>query len=266
MNLSGSTAWVTGAARGLGRHFALELLRAGARVAAGDVDHPGLRQLRRDAGERAGELLAAPLDVTVEDSVCSFVATASERFGAPRVVINNAGILRDGLLVERDGDQVRRLPARQWDHVLRTNLTGCFLVAREAVARMLQANQGGVVVNVSSLARSGNAGQSSYAASKAGLDACTRTWALELAPHGVRVGGVAPGLIDTPMLEDIAPDRRRALIGSTPAGRAGRPDEVWQAVRFIIECDFFNGRTIEVDGGAAMGGTAAPQQRGGTST
>jgi 3-oxoacyl-[acyl-carrier protein] reductase len=253
MRLDSCTALVTGAARGLGQHFALQLLGAGARVAAGDVDNPGMRDLRRQAAELPGELLVAPLDVTVEDSVRDFVAAAVDSFGAPTVVINNAGILRDGVLVEREGEAVRRLPAAQWERVLRTNLTGGFLVAREAAARMVEAREGGVIVNISSLARAGNAGQSNYAASKAGLDACTRTWALELAPYGIRVVGVAPGVIDTPMLADIAPQALQALVDAIPVGRVGRPEEIWQAVRFIIECDFFNGRTIAVDGGASMG-------------
>lgn len=253
MKLDGCIALVTGAASGLGRHFTHELLGAGARVAAGDLDQPGLRELRREAADLPGELLVTPLDVTVEESVRAFVAAAVERFGVPTVVINNAGILRDGVLVEPDGAGVRRLPTPQWDRVLRTNLTGGFLVAREAAARMVEAGVRGVIVNISSLARAGNPGQSNYAASKAGLDACTRTWALELAPYGIRVGGVAPGVIDTPMIGHIAPQALAALVDAIPLGRVGRPEEVWQAVRFAVECDFFNGRTVEVDGGASLG-------------
>jgi 3-oxoacyl-[acyl-carrier protein] reductase len=110
----------------------------------------------------------------------------------------------------------------------------------------------GVIVNISSLARSGNEGQSVYAASKAGLDAATRTWALELARHHIRVAAIAPGVIDTPILENISDEARAALLAGIPVGRFGTPEEVWLALRFILECSFFTGRVIEVDGGARM--------------
>jgi 3-oxoacyl-[acyl-carrier protein] reductase len=126
-------------------------------------------------------------------------------------------------------------------------------MAREVAARMLENEvRPAVIVNISSLARSGNAGQSGYSASKAGLDACTRSWARELGPYGIRVGSVAPGVIDTPILDGISEEALGVLIGSIPIGRIGVPEEVWLAVRFVIECEFFTGRTLEVDGGALL--------------
>jgi 3-oxoacyl-[acyl-carrier protein] reductase len=128
-------------------------------------------------------------------------------------------------------------------------------MAREFVARALErGTRPAVIVNISSLARAGNAGQGSYSASKAALDATTRTWALELGGAGIRVAGVAPGVIDTPILEGISEAAMEKLLAAIPLGRIGRPEEVWQAVRFVLECEFFTGRTVEVDGGAAMGG------------
>ena len=122
------------------------------------------------------------------------------------------------------------MPTAQWRSVIDVNFTGPYLVTREVVAQMLERDvRPGLVVNISSISGAGNAGQSNYAASKAGLDALTRTWSLELAPHGIRVAGIAPGLIDTPMTERI---------------------EIWQSLRFPIECDFFTGRTVSVDGDA----------------
>jgi 3-oxoacyl-[acyl-carrier protein] reductase len=109
-----------------------------------------------------------------------------------------------------------------------------------------------VVVNLSSIARAGNPGQSNYAASKAGLDACTRTWALELARHGIRVGVVAPGVTETGFLEGFSEEALAHLRAAIPLARLARPRDIWQAVRFIVECDFFTGRTVEVDGGASM--------------
>jgi 3-oxoacyl-[acyl-carrier protein] reductase len=169
------------------------------------------------------------------------------------VLVNNAGILRDGVLVHVAGESQRKLPLAMWQRVLEVNLTGPFLLAREVASRMIADGCGGVIVNISSLARSGNPGQSSYAASKAGLDACTRTSALELAQHHIRVGGVAPGVIDTPLVRDISDEALARLRSEIPLGELGAPHHVWQALKMIIECEFFTGRTIEVDGGARLG-------------
>jgi len=254
MKLQEVRAIVTGAANGLGRCFSLSLLEAGAQVAAGDVDGAGLRQLRTDAEGLPGLLTVAGLDITEEESIGRFFAQVAAELGGANVLINNAGVLRDGLLVTGVGNAARWLPAVQWRSVLEVNLTGQFLMARELAVRMIERGAApGVIVNISSLARTGNAGQSSYSASKAGLDAAMRSWSLELAPHGIRVGSIAPGVIDTPILEGISGEALRKLQEGIPLGRIGRPEEVWLAVRFILECDFFTGRTIEIDGGAAMG-------------
>jgi 3-oxoacyl-[acyl-carrier protein] reductase len=246
-------AVVTGAARGLGRHFTLSLLREGAGVVAGDVNGAGLRALKAEAEPLPGALTVSVVDVASEPAVAAFVDLAERELGAVNVLVNNAGILRDGLLVTWEQGAARKLPLTQWQKVLDVNLTGPFLMAREVAARMIEKATPGVIVNVSSLARSGNQGQSNYAASKAGLDACTRTWALELAPHGIRVAGVAPGVIETPILDGISDAALASLAAGIPLGKIGAPDDVWQAVRFILGCDFFTGRTLEVDGGASMG-------------
>jgi 3-oxoacyl-[acyl-carrier protein] reductase len=253
MNLNEAQAVVTGAARGLGRHFALALAREGARVVAGDVNAAGLRSLKSEAESLPGALTVSTLDIANEASVGTFMELAARELPALNVLVNNAGVLRDGVLVSREEGAVRKLPLLQWGKVLEVNLTGQFLMAREVAARMIEGGRRGVIVNISSLARSGNVGQSNYSASKAGLDACTRTWGLELAQHGIRVGGVAPGVIDTPILEGISGPALSELLQGIPLGRMGTPDEVWQAVRFILTCEFFTGRTIEVDGGASMG-------------
>jgi 3-oxoacyl-[acyl-carrier protein] reductase len=249
MEISQVRAVVTGGARGLGRHFVKELARLGAQVVACDLDSAGLRRLR---DEVEGVTVVA-VDVAVEAAVCELVAGAHHRMGTINVLINNAGILRDGLLVAREASGERKLPLGLWQRVLDVNLTGAYLMAREVGARMIADKIPGTIINISSLARSGNPGQSSYAASKAGLDACTRTWALELAQYGIRVGGVAPGVIDTPIVNDIAEEAMRSLIAGIPLERIGAPKDVWKAVQMIIECEFFTGRTIEVDGGARMG-------------
>jgi 3-oxoacyl-[acyl-carrier protein] reductase len=253
MNLPDLSIIVTGAARGLGRCFAWELARAGAQVAVGDVDDDGVMALADEAltARLPGKIHAWKLDVSEEGAVRTFIAAAVERLGQVNGLVNNAGILRDGLLVAREGDAVRRLPVAQWNAVIATNLTGPFLMAREVAAHMLERGvRPGVIVNISSVTRAGNPGQSNYAAAKAGLDADTRTWALELAPHGIRVGGIAPGVVDTPILENLDAAHQRELFAKVPLGRIGRPEEMWLALRFILECDYFTGRVIDVDGGA----------------
>lgn len=255
MRLEEVRAIVTGGARGLGKCFALSLAAAGARVMAGDIDRAGLRQLKGEAEGLPGALAVAGLDVAEEESVAQFFAAADAHLEGGNVLLNNAGILRDGRLASGEGTEVARYPTVQWQKVLDVNLYGPFLMAREFVARALErGTRPAVVVNISSLARVGNAGQGSYSASKAALDAATRTWALELGGAGIRVAGVAPGVIDTPILEGISEEAMEKLLAAIPLGRIGRPEEVWQAVRFVLECDFFTGRIVEVDGGAAMGG------------
>jgi 3-oxoacyl-[acyl-carrier protein] reductase len=253
MRLEDVRAIVTGAASGLGRRFALELLGAGAAVAAVDVNGAGLDGLARECAAHGNRLATLTADVTDEAAVKAFVRDAGERLGGVNVLVNNAGVLLDGLLVKEEGGWVKRLPAVQWRRVLEVNLTGPFLVAREVAAALLERGDGGgVIVNLSSLTRVGNVGQSCYAASKAGLDAATRTWALELAPHGIRVAGIAPGVIETPILDNISADARAQLLAGIPMGRFGTPHEVWLTLRYILECDYFTGRVVDVDGGAEV--------------
>ncbi|MSP17059.1 MAG: SDR family oxidoreductase [Myxococcales bacterium] len=239
---------VTGAARGMGAHFATRLAEAGARVAAGDVDEAGLTAL-------PSGVLRRRLDVADEADCCAFVAWAHEALGGLNALVNNAGILRDGLLVKQDRSTgaVVRLPKAQWDAVLAVNLTGATLMAREVVAKMVETGtRPGVIVNMASLARYGNRGQSNYVAAKAALAANTVTWAREFGAFGIRVGAIAPGMIETPMTQGMNQKAKDALVAAVPVGRIGLPEDIWRAVQFVLECDYFNGRTIDVDGGLAM--------------
>lgn len=257
MRLGDVHAIVTGAAGGLGSRFALELAKAGARVAGGDGNAAGLRALRGQIAAAGGQPpVLGRLDVADESSVRQFVELAAAEMGGVNVLINCAGILRDGLLIRQDGQQLHALTLSQWRKVIDVNLTGCFLMVREVASLMISRREPeGVIVNLSSIARAGNPGQSNYAASKAGLDAAMRTWALELAPHRIRVASIAPGVARTAFLDEISETALQELIESTPLGRAAEPDEIWMAARFIIENGFFTGRTLEVDGGASMGCT-----------
>jgi 3-oxoacyl-[acyl-carrier protein] reductase len=239
---------VTGAARGMGAHFVHRLVEAGASVAAVDVDEEGLAALPKSVARQR-------LDVTDEHACETFVAHCREHFGEVNALVNNAGIIRDGLLVKRDktSGEVRTLSTADWNAVLAVNLTGAMFMTRAVVADMVEhETRPGVIVNVSSVSRHGNRGQSNYVATKAAMAANTVTWAREFARYGIRVGAVAPGMIETPMTQGMNQKARDALVAAIPVGRIGEPEDIWLAVRFILECDYFNGRTLDVDGGLVM--------------
>ena len=255
MNLSSLKIIVTGAAQGMGAHFARRLAEAGAQVAAGDVKEELLAELVASAKGLPGKIHARKLDVSNEADVTGFVDWAAGAMGGLNGLINNAGILRDGLLVKKDRTtgEITKLTKDQWDAVIGVNLTGAMLMLRETVARMVATEQGpGVVVNMSSVARHGNRGQSNYTSAKAALAANTVTWSREFAPFKIRVGAVAPGMVETPMTQGMNQKARDALVAAIPVGRIGLPEDLWLAVKFVLECDYFNGRTIDVDGGMSM--------------
>ena len=248
MNLKDLKIIVTGAAQGMGAHFAGKLIEAGAQVAAGDVNEAGLAALPAGVHRRR-------LDVSNEADVVAFVTWAREAMGGLNGLVNNAGIIRDGLLVKRDRTTgaVTRFPTESWNAVLGVNLTGATWMVRETVAQMVETeSRPGVIVNLSSISRFGNRGQSNYVAAKAALAANTVTWAREFAQYGVRVGAVAPGMIETPMTQGMNQKARDALVAAVPCGRVGLPEDIWLAVKFVLECDYFNGATVDVNGGLVM--------------
>ncbi len=246
---------VTGSARGMGRHFCVRLAEAGAQVAAGDVDEAGLASLVEETKALKGKVHARKLNVADEGEIGAFVDWAHTAMGGLNSLINNAGILRDGLLVKksRDTGEVTKLTKEQWDAVIAVNLTGATFMVRDVVAKMATTGQKpGVIVNISSVARHGNRGQSNYSAAKAALAANTFTWAREFAPFGVRVAAIAPGMIETPMTQGMNQKARDALVAAIPVGRIGLPEDIWLGVKFCLECDYANGRTYDVDGGLTM--------------
>ncbi|MGB5222316.1 MAG: SDR family NAD(P)-dependent oxidoreductase [Polyangiales bacterium] len=179
---------VTGGASGLGEHFAKQLLAAGAEVAVGDVNEEGLAALPKGIHRRK-------LNVADRDDIASFVPWAAEQMGGLNALINNAGVIRDGLWVgkSRTTGEIRRMSREDWDLVIAINLTGACFMVQEVVAHMIEHEEPGVIVNISSIARHGNRGQTNYVAAKAALAANTRTWMKEFAPYGIRVAAVAPG-------------------------------------------------------------------------
>ena len=249
MELKDCKIIVTGGAQGMGAYFATQLHAAGAQVAVGDVNEDAMAKLPEGIHRRR-------LNVTDENDVISFVAWAAEQMGGVNSLINNAGIIRDGLVVKksRDTGEITKMSLEQFQSVIDVNLTGAFLMARELIAWMVgNDQQGGVIVNMSSIARHGSRGQTNYTATKAALAANTVTWMREFSRSKVRVGAIAPGMIETPMTQGMNQKARDALVAGIPVGRIGVPDDIWKAVKFIIECDYFNGRTIDVDGGGSMG-------------
>jgi len=255
MQLSSLKIIITGAAQGMGAHFARRLAEAGAQVAAGDVKEEGLAALVESSHGLPGKIHARKLDVSSEADVGAFVDWAHGAMGGLNALVNNAGILRDGLLVKKDRTTgaITKMTKDQWDAVIGVNLTGATFMVRDVVAKMVATEQKpGVIVNMSSIARHGNRGQSNYVSAKAALAANTLTWSREFASFGIRVGAVAPGMIETPMTQGMNQKARDALVANIPVGRIGLPEDIWLAVRFVLECDYFDGRTIDVDGGLAM--------------
>ncbi len=255
MKLSELKIIVTGGAQGMGAHFALRLAEAGAQVAVGDVKEDGLAALAESTRGLPGAVHTRRLDVANEADVGAFVDWAHGAMGGLNGLVNNAGILRDGLLVRKDRTTgaITKLSKEQWDAVIGVDLTGATFMVRDVVAKMVATEQRpGVIVNMSSSARHGNRGQSNYSAAKAALAANTVTWMREFAPFGIRVGAVAPGMVETPMTSGMNQKARDALVANIPVGRIGVPEDLWLAVRFVLECDYFNGRTIDVDGGLVM--------------
>jgi 3-oxoacyl-[acyl-carrier protein] reductase len=238
---------VTGGASGLGEHFAKQLLAAGAQVAVGDVNEEGLAALPDGIHRRK-------LNVADQDDIASFVPWAAAQMGGLNGLINNAGIIRDGLWVgkSRTTGEIRRMSRDDWDMVIAVNLTGAALMLQEVVAHMIEQGEPGVIVNISSIARHGNRGQTNYVAAKAALAATTRTWMKEFAPYGIRVAAVAPGITETQMTAGMNQKALEMIRASVPLGRMGKPEDIWRAVKFVFDCDYFTGETIDVHGGAAL--------------
>jgi 3-oxoacyl-[acyl-carrier protein] reductase len=235
---------ITGGARGMGKRFAADLKALGAKPFVLDVVQETLDALKNDTG-----IPGQVVDVGNEKSVESFFESYGAENGAPDVLINNAGITADALFIKQKGDEIAKFSFSNWEKVLNVNLTGVFLCAREAAFHMVKHRVKGVIINISSISRAGNAGQTNYSASKSAVDALTVTWAKELSKFGIRVGAVAPGYINTEMVAKIRPDVLQKVIEKIPAGRLGEMAEISQAVQFIIGNDFFTGRILEVDGG-----------------
>ena len=245
---------VTGGGSGMGRAFVLALADLGASVAFCDIDPNALQGTTDAAAGKPGRVVGLVADVANEESVTKLINDAHEALGGLDGLVNNAGIFRDGLLVKQEKDgTLKKMSLAHWNQVIAVDLTGPFLCAREFTAKMIETGtKRSAIVNISSIARHGNPGQSNYSAAKAGLVADTKVWGTELARYGIRVGAIAPGFVDTPILQGMRPEVLEGMLKGVPLRRAAAPYEVFLAVKFIFECDYFTGRCIDVDGGMVV--------------
>lgn len=250
MQVTHKTVAITGGGRGIGRALAERFGRDGAQVALLDVNAADL-ETTRSALEVAGVVARSyQVNVAIEEEVVAAMDRIVADFGGVDVMVNNAGILRDALLVKaKDGAIVGKMSLAQWQAVIDVNLTGVFLCGREAAERMIRRGSGGVIINISSISRHGNAGQTNYSAAKAGVAALTVVWAKELARYGIRTGTIAPGGVRTEILASMRPDMLEKLVTPVPLQRLGEPEEIAAAAAFIVSNDFFTGRCIDIDGG-----------------
>ena len=242
----GKIALVTGAGQGIGASIATEMGRLGAAVAVVDIDLENAERTAASIREAGGQAQAFAANVADAGQVKSLFASVTEHFGGLDILINNAGITRDGLLI--------RMRDEDWDDVLNVNLKGAFLCIREA-ARIMSKKKYGRIVNISSVvALMGNAGQANYCASKAGLIGLTRSCARELARRQITVNAVAPGFIETAMTKDLPEKVRDGLLAMIPLERLGQPEDVMRSVVFLAGegAGYITGQVLEVNGGMHM--------------
>lgn len=239
-------ALVTGASRGIGRAVAHELGRQGRIVVATATSESGAARIDEDLKAQGIEGLGLALDVTDQASIDAVFKRITDTFGAPTILVNNAGITRDNLLM--------RMKENEWDEVLDTNLKSVYRVSKASLRGMTRARFGRIV-NVSSVvAMMGNLGQANYAAAKAGMEGFTRALAREVASRAITVNAVAPGFIDTDMTQSLPEAQREALLGQIPLARLGQPAEIAAAIGFLTSdaAGYITGETLQVNGGMNM--------------
>ncbi|MCF2860001.1 SDR family oxidoreductase [Pseudoalteromonas sp. SMS1] len=253
MNVENKTVVITGGAQGLGLAMAHKMASLGANLALVDMQEEVLQAAVEELSEFDVTVKTYVANVSIESNVEEVFDKIVEDFGSLSVLINNAGILRDGLFVKvKEGEVVNKMSLDQFQSLMDVNLTGVFLCGREAAVKMIEADQGGVIINMSSVARAGNIGQTNYSAAKAGVVAMTTTWAKELGRYGIRVGAIAPGVIRTKMTDAMKPEAKERLVKMKPVGRLGEAQEIAHTAQYIIENEFFTGRVVEIDGGIRL--------------
>lgn len=242
-DLNGQLALVTGASRGIGAAIAGSLAAAGATVVGTATSDSGAEQISGTLGTSGR---GAVLDVSSDDSVRALISDIQANEGPPTIVVNNAGITKDNLLL--------RMKAEEWDSVLSTNLSGVFRVCKATIRGMMKA-RGGRIINIASvIGLMGNPGQANYAAAKAGIIGFSKSLAREVGSRNITVNVVAPGFIDTDMTRVLAEEQRAAMLGQVPLGRLGAPEDIANAVTFLASdaAAYVTGETLHVNGGMLM--------------
>ena len=243
---AGKIALVTGASRGIGKAIALELAQKGATVvgtATSDVGAEAISLYFQEAGLSGyGKIL----DVTQPEQIDALVAWVNETVGVPTILVNNAGITRDNLLMRMKDDE--------WEAILQTNLTSVYRMSKAVLRGMMKARQGRIISIASVVGLMGNAGQTNYAAAKAGIMGFSKSLAREVGPRGITVNVVAPGFIDTDMTRALSEEQRAALTSQIPLQRLGEPEDIAKAVAFLASDDasYITGQTLSVNGGMVM--------------
>lgn len=246
MNFEGKTALITGAARGIGKTIAEKLASQGAKVAISDILIDMATQTVDELKNKGYQALAIKADVVKLGEVNEMIEKVVSEFGSLDIVVNNAGITRDALLL--------RMKEEDWDLVININLKGTFLVTQAAAKKMIKQRSGRIINISSAVGRMGNPGQANYVASKAGVIGLTRTAARELGARGITVNAIAPGFITTDMTKDLPQAVMDNLLAMTPLRKLGSPDDIASAVSFLAsdEAGYITGQVIGVDGGMTM--------------
>jgi 3-oxoacyl-[acyl-carrier protein] reductase len=218
-----------------------------------DLEIDSMNTIVAECRSRGAHARTYAANVADEAAVVATFETLVDDFGGLGGLVNNAGILRDGLLVKtKDGEIAGRLSLGDWQAVIDVNLTGVFLCGREAATHMIRGGAGGSIVNMSSISRAGNFGQSNYSAAKAGVAALTTIWAKELARHRIRVNAIAPGFVMTEMVASMKAEALERMASGIPAGRLCTPEEIADACLSLFDNDYMNGRVLEIDGGLRL--------------
>jgi len=246
-SLQGRTALVTGASQGIGRACAVALAKAGTRVGLAARNEAKLNEVAAEIATLGGAAAVFALDIASEESIKACAKAAVAHFGSIEILVNNAGITRDTLVL--------RMKRADWDEVIQTNLTGTFLMTQALLSPMLKARWGRIINISSVVGETGQAGQANYAASKAGLIGLTKSLARELASRNITANAVAPGYIETAMTAVLDEKQREAMLAHIPLGRAGTDADIANAVRFLAsdEAAYITGHVLDVNGGMYMG-------------
>lgn len=252
MQIKDSVIIITGGGQGLGRSMAEYLAGRGARLALVDLNPERLEEAVEACTALGTQARSYICNVANEEQVVQTVNQIAEDFGAINGLINNAGILRDGLLLKARDGEIQKMSLAQWQSVIDVNLTGVFLGTREVAAKMIELGNQGLIINISSISRAGNIGQSNYSAAKAGVAALTVTWAKELSRYGIRVAGIAPGFIETEMTGSMKPEALEKMTAGIPLKRMGKPEEIAHSAAYLLENDYYTGRILELDGGLRL--------------